>query len=659
MGRSIVKRCGTVWRFALIFGLVLAVSVVCGAQDPVVEEAAPAENGTTPLDRVPPLPPVEPPEVEVNPGEEATAPIEPEPPASIPPLPLPETPDQDLPPSPLQDVIQNIQSGELPEVPEGAEYLSPEETLRELELRKSIELSIDLDLIDINELRRVVEAQQSPEILRLGLRECVAIALDSNQDILITEMEPLKAIADWRAARGDYDPVLAYSHQQIRARQSASSQEFVFGGITNVRSNRDIDDASLSGRLPTGTEYSIGWRLEEESSTFNMFIPEYSGGATFTLTQPLLQGFGPKANLARIRIAKNTAEQAQNQYELAVMDAIGNVVRAYWELVGAIENVRVREESLANAERLLETNQRRLEIGTAATIDVLQTKAEVANRQGDLVAARSQLADAEDNLKRLMSLIDDERLANIRIVPIDRPALEELELSAVENFDLRVERSIENAVTYRPEVRNAELDIKNAAIEAARAKNMMLPRVDLTGTLSLGGRGKTAGDPFRGFSNEEDKLYSWGVQFSLPLGNRTARHSYTRAVLTKEQNEQRLKKVMEDLAYNARVAARQVLTSRILVATNEQTRILQEANVAAEEKKLELGVTTSYRVLDVQEDLTIAQVQEVQAMVNYQKALVELQLAEGLFLEDLGIQVEEPEYKSAEPFIESILPFVE
>lgn len=657
MGRFKPKRWSVVWRSCGVAVALLAVTAA-GGQAPVVEDAAPAE-ATTPLERVPPLPPVDPPVVEVDPAEEATAPIEPEPPASIPPLPPPEAPDQALPPSALQDVIDTIDSGEVPDVPADAEYLTPQETLRELELRKSIELSIDLDLIDINELRRVVEAQQSPEILRLSLRDCVAIALDNNQDILVTELEPLKAIADWRSARGDYDPVLAYNHQQIRARQSASAQEFVFGGITSVRSNRDTDDASLSGRLPTGTEYSIGWRLEEEASTFNAFVPEYSGGATFTLTQPLLQGFGPKVNLARIRIARNTAEQAQNQYELAVMDAIGAVVRAYWDLVGAIENVRVREESLANAERLLETNQRRLDIGTAATIDVLQTKAEVANRQGDLVSARSQHGDAEDNLKRLMSMIDDERLANIRIVPVDRPLLEGLDLQAVENFDLRVERSIENAVTYRPEVRNAELDIKNAAIEAARAKNLMLPQVDLTGTLSLGGRGKTAGDPFRGFSAEEDKLYSWGVQFSLPLGNRTARHSYTRAKLTKEQNEQRLKQVLETLAYNARVAARQVMTSRILVATNEQTRILQEANVAAEEKKLELGVTTSYRVLDVQEDLTIAQVQEVQAMVSYQQALVELQLAEGLFLEDLGVQVEEPEYESAEPFVESILPFVE
>jgi outer membrane protein TolC len=341
------------------------------------------------------------------------------------------------------------------------------------------------------------------------------------------------------------------------------------------------------------------------------------------------------------------------------MDALGSVVRAYWDLVGAIENVRVREESLANAERLLETNQRRLDIGTAATIDVLQTKAEVANRQGDLVSARSQAGDAEDALKRLMSMIDDDRLASVRVMPTDRPSMDTLDIATIEDFDVRVEQSITRALEYRPEVKNAELEIDSAAIEAARTKNLMLPRLDLTGSLSLGGRGKTSADPFRGFSNEEDKLYSWGVQLSVPLGNRTARHTYTRALLTKEQSEQRLQKVLEDLMYNVRLASRQVLTSQILVATNEQTRILQEANVAAEEKKLELGVTTSYRVLDVQEDLTIAQVQEVQAHINYQKSLVELELAEGLFLEDWGVQVEIPEYISAEPFIESIIPFVD
>jgi outer membrane protein TolC len=578
---------------------------------------------------------------------------------SEPALPVPETPDQDLPPSPLQDVLDSLAAGTLPAVPDGAEFLTPEETLQELELRKSIDLSIDLDLIDINQLREIIDAQRSPEALRLTLRDCVAIALANNHDILITEIEPLRAIADWRASRGEFDPLVNVSHQQMRARQRASAQTVLFGGITELQSNVDTSEGSVSGRLPWGTQYSIGLRVEKEESTFNQFIPEYSGGLTLTVTQPLLRGFGPKSNLARIRIARNTVEQAQNQLHLTVMESIGQVLRAYWDLVGAIENVRVREESLANAERLLETNQRRLEIGTAATIDVLQTKAQVANRQGDLVAARSQQVDAEDALKRLLSMLDEDRLSRIRIVPIDRPAVTELDLAEVQNFEVNVERSIAQALEFRPELHNAEIDIKNAAIEIARTKRDMLPQLDLTGTYSVGGRGETMSDPFRGIRTQQDELYTWNLQLSVPIGNRTARHSHTRAILTKQQSERRLLKIVEDLALNVRFAARQALTSHILVATSRQTRILQEANVAAEEKKLELGVTTSYRVLDVQEDLTIAQTQEVQALVNFEKARVELQLAEGLLLEDWGIEVEEPEYRAAEPFVESLLPFIE
>ena len=75
----------------------------------------------------------------------------------------------------------------------------------------------------------------------------------------------------------------------------------------------------------------------------------------------------------------------------------------------------------------------------------------------------------------------------------------------------------------------------------------------------------------------------------------------------------------------------------MLVESDKQARILQEANVAAEEKRLKLGVTTAQDVLDRQEDLTLAQTQELQSIVNYEKSLIQLQLAEGTLLKNLNI----------------------
>ena len=136
-----------------------------------------------------------------------------------------------------------------------------------------------------------------------------------------------------------------------------------------------------------GTTYELKLELTEEESTFNAFEPEWSGGLTFTLTQPLLKGRGRNANLARVRSAKINRRSGEHQVEQQVMTSIADVIKGYWDLVGAIEQLEVQEESLANAERLLEINERRLELGTAAKIEVLQAKAGVATRLNEVVSA--------------------------------------------------------------------------------------------------------------------------------------------------------------------------------------------------------------------------------------------------------------------------------
>ncbi|MCH7960544.1 MAG: TolC family protein, partial [Candidatus Hydrogenedentes bacterium] len=113
-----------------------------------------------------------------------------------------------------------------------------------------------------------------------------------------------------------------------------------------------------------------------------------------------------------------------------------------------------------------------------------------------------------------------------------------------------------------------------------------------------------------------------------------------RAKLELAQAEQRLDKTRLDTMLSVRIALREVATSEILVESTRQARILQEANVAAEEKRLHLGVTTSQNLLDIQEDLTAAQTQEVQVAIGLEKSLVNLKIAEGTLLKKLGIDFE-------------------
>jgi outer membrane protein TolC len=180
--------------------------------------------------------------------------------------------------------------------------------------------------------------------------------------------------------------------------------------------------------------------------------------------------------------------------------------------------------------------------------------------------------------------------------------------------------------------------------------------LDVGGSVFRGARGDKSRDVFRGVETGDDNTYSLQVTGSVPITNRAARGTYEKARVSKRQAEDRRDKTIAELSLNVRNAIRSASTSRILVESSKQSRALQETNVAAEEKRLKLGVTTSFEVLRVQEDLANAHAQEVQSIIDFQKAMTDVQLAEGIILNALGVEYVTPEPEDPIGFLRSIVP---
>jgi outer membrane protein TolC len=161
---------------------------------------------------------------------------------------------------------------------------------------------------------------------------------------------------------------------------------------------------------------------------------------------------------------------------------------------------------------------------------------------------------------------------------------------------------------------------------------------------------------FYGLRDQQDYSYSLGVEGSIPIPNRSARGQHRRARFNEEQALKEYQQTELQLMTAVRNALRAVETNKVLIEANEQSRRLQEANVIAEEKSLRLGASTSFEVLRVQEDLTNAQLAELQAMIDFEQALVDLRLAEGTLLEEMGIAFEAPKVEDEAGFIDSVIP---
>ncbi len=428
-------------------------------------------------------------------------------------------------------------------------------------------------------------------------------------------------------------------------------RNFVTGGDeqeTIIAQDTSVYEATLQGKIPWGTQYQLKMSVTDEASTYSGNVSEFSGGLTLSVTQPLLRGRGPKANLARIRIAKNSREIAENQLMTQVMTTVSDVVKAYWDLVGAEQQLAVREQSLANAQNLMDVNQRRFEIGIGAALEVVQAKASVAQRTSDVIAARNQVGSAEDRLKLLLDLKENEEFSHKRLVATDVPEATEL--------DLDEQASVTRAFENRPELNSAELEIDSAELDRFRAANNMQAKLDVSGSLFQGARGEDAGVVFEGIGNRDDNSYSFQIDGEIPITNRAARGQYEKALQSKRQAKDRLYKTKSEIAINVRNAIRQAASNRIIVESSGQARSLQETNVSAEEKRLKLGITTSFEVLRTQEDLANAHAQEVQAKIDYEKSLIDLKLAEGTILTALNVEYAAPEPEKPIGFGRSLVP---
>ena len=538
--------------------------------------------------------------------------------------------------------------------PVPGEVIAPADTPLTDEQMQLLNQKIDVSGIDIDRLRKLVEEQEGGEPLRMSLDDCMRLAVENSPDLQIVRYEALKSASDVFTAKGEFDPVLSEIYNRTKSEQVASPEYQRFGGISSLQAERVTKKTSVSGKLQTGTVYDASFEIDKESTTLTNLVPQYSGGLTLTLSQPLLKGRGVAVNTARIRMAKNARLISEAQLRLAVMNTIAEVVKAYWDLVGATDSLAVREQAVANAERLLDIGKKRLDIGTGAALEVLQAKAGVATRQTELITARSQVANAEDVLKQVLNMRENGVFSGKRIVPTDRPKVTELDIEKLRNVDEDLKQSFELALEKRPEMTSAKLEIETAKIDRSRSSNAMLPQVDLTGILFQGKRGPLYNDVFEGVLSRDDNMYTIGVKGSVVLGNRAARGAFQRADLTARQAETKLERTKQELMLKVRLAHRAVNTSQILIESNRQLCKLQETNVAAEEKRLRLGVSTSYRVLQMQTDLLAAQTQEVQARIGYEKALVDLRLAEGTVLDSLGIEFEAPEPEPPVTFVRSI-----
>ncbi len=464
-----------------------------------------------------------------------------------------------------------------------------------------------------------------PKVLKIGLVDCITYALKNNSEIKIKKIEPLISEQDIRKALSTFEPILSFEGSLEDSKVESPSR--LAGSHTRTgKFNFGID-----GKLPPGTEYDIDFlnKKYKSNSAYLSVNPYYESEFAVTLTQPLFKDFGTLVNRADIIIAKNNLAKSNQNLKEELIDVISKVKQAYYNYVLYIEKYETAQISTQRAKDLLQIIQKRREKGLASSIDLLEAKTGVAEREDTLLSIEKSLKLAEDNLRYITNLIDDPELWHANIEPLDKPEFKEDSVNLIE--------SLKEAFEFRPDYEAAKIELKNQNIRILVKENVTLPTVDLVGSFALNGLDKD----YDGALKADYKKWSTGVRLSFPWGNKEAKGDYEKAYLTKKQLLISFERLQQRIILEVRDAARGVNTARQKVATAKKRMDTETARYEAIEQRFREGLVSTHDMLEYQEDLSDAETSYIQALIDYATSQINLEKMMGVTLAKNDIKLEE------------------
>ncbi|MGA2845488.1 MAG: TolC family protein [Candidatus Acidiferrales bacterium] len=538
--------------------------------------------------------------------------------------------------------------------------------------------------------------------LMLSLEDVISLALENNLNISVQKFQPWIEETQLLKAKSGGIPQSGATQQVVLGTSpSVSFDPIITGTVGWARSTIPVNNPFISGTgttsdtaesissngytynfgysegFHTGTNFSVTLNTTRQASNLseNLFNPYIQPVLTATLTQPLLNGFGILVNTRYILEAKNFIKVSESQLAQQVIATVTQVSNDYWELVFDRQNVIVQEAAVGVSTKLYEDNKKQLQIGTMAPLDVLTAESQVATDQQNLIVAQTtrlqqQTVLLNDITKNLMA----PELVGLEIIPTTTISNPEV----VENIPLQ--DAVQEAWKKRPEIYQADLNLKNAGIEVKATKNALLPSLNLYAQFSQTGlsgnaitqtstnptsivpipsepivdstTGLQIGNEVVGFPvfptgvqtnglgsalsnmiNNNFPTYAGGVTFAIPLRNRSAQADNARALLDERQQQTQYRQTQNTIVLNVRNTIIALQQDRAQVAAAEKARNLAQQTLDAEQKKYQLGSSTSYNVVLRSRDLTAAQGTELRAKVNLEEALVNFNQAMGRTLE--------------------------
>jgi outer membrane protein TolC len=481
-------------------------------------------------------------------------------------------------------------------------------------------------------------AEQGP-VRRMSIDDAVATALEQNLDLQVERINPQLQDLSIDQFKAAYTPNFVSTVSSSDSTQPSTS--FLSGsatGITNGRSVFNFGVASLTSWH--GGSYDVRWNNSRNTTNnaFSTFNPQLNSSISATFSQPLLRNFRIDGARQQLLVGQKNREISDVQLQQSIALTTRNVRNAYYDLIYAIGNLAVQRQSLGLAQQSLKDNRARVEIGTMAPLDIVQAEAEVATREESVILAEAAIERQQDAIRGLVYNPSSPEFWTARIEPTDTVTFVP---TAVDT-----EAAVKNALTQRTDIVNARKNLEINDVNIRYFRNQSLPEVianvNYNAQAIAGTQVVRARDPQTGLPTGEivsstsvglisglgstfsGDFPGWSVQLdmSYPIGRSTQEAQLARARLQQTQAERQVASLEMSVTTQVRDAARNVQTNAKRVDATRSSRVLAERRLEAEEKKYQAGMTQNFFVLQAQRDLNIARNNELLALVEYAKSVV-------------------------------------
>lgn len=482
-------------------------------------------------------------------------------------------------------------------------------------------------------------AQPAPAVasgpeLQLSSDDAVRMSLENNLGIRAERLSPQAQALAVAQTRANYAPVVFGG--STKNSNSNPPQNFLTGSnfVTNdgFRSSAGVSQLLKWG----GGSYqaSLDGSRNTTSDPTDPFNPRLSSNFNFNFTQPILRNFTIDSTRQQLLIGQKQQEIVDIQLQQQVTQTSRSVRNAYYDLVAAIGQLKVSQESLELAQESLKNNERRVEVGTIPQIDIVEAQAEVSRNEESVIISESQVKSFEDALRTLIMNPQQADFWAVHIVPTEQPVL------TPRPIDL--DAAITNALDHRTDLAQTHREMDQTDITMRFAKNQKLPVVNAIVNYGLAGVAGTRtlydtsqgfpvpnGFAQRSFSDALHDIFgndfkTWSVQFqvSYPIGTSAADAGYAQAKVQREQQVTTLRALELQVTQQVREAARQVDTSLKRVEATGKAREFSLKRYEAEQKRISVGLSSTFQLNQAQRDLSSAQLAELNAIIAYNRALV-------------------------------------